>query len=165
MHSEDHTHRLQLLYVSGVPSSFTSYVSGGMILQLSLFQGCAEINSIPLADQSSKQLHGRLRVPHHMYPPVIKYGNGKCTMTKGDFPIETPMSSGFPIATFDYRSVPQQVKPSIIEVNSHRRPFWMVHMKPLLISTQRAKKNVILSPALQQIQTQSKVERHDIVLI
>ena len=27
------------------------------------------------------------------------------TLFKGDFPIETPISSGFPIARFDYRRV------------------------------------------------------------
>ena len=36
------------------------------------------------------------------YPAVIKHGNGTWTIYTtyfGDFPIETPISSGFPIAT------------------------------------------------------------------
>ena len=59
---------------------------------------------------------GRFGVPHvamviilHLqpscYPPGIKYGWLENTLLIGDFPIETPISSGFPIATFDYRRV------------------------------------------------------------
>ena len=62
---------------------------------------------------------------HSKYPPVIKHGNGRYTMKIGDVPIETPSSSGFPIATFDYQRVirikiirwrfPQKVAPQIIQ--------------------------------------------------
>jgi len=39
------------------------------------------------------------------YPPVIKHGLLENTLFVGDFPIEPPIFSGFPIATFDYRRV------------------------------------------------------------
>ena len=52
---------------------------------------------------ASLQMMGYPMVPPNPHPPVIKHGNGKYTI--GDFSIETPISSGFPIATFDYRRV------------------------------------------------------------
>ena len=38
----------------------------------------------------------------HLPSGVIKHGNGKYTIYAADFPIESPFSSGFPIATLDY---------------------------------------------------------------
>ena len=34
------------------------------------------------------------------YPPITKHGNGTYTLFICDFPIETPIPNGFPIATF-----------------------------------------------------------------
>ena len=37
-----------------------------------------------------------------LYPAVIKHGNGKYTIQFGELSIETPISTGFPLAMVDY---------------------------------------------------------------
>ena len=43
------------------------------------------------------------------------------TVYIGDFPIESPISSGFPIATFDYQRV-NAIKPAFLRSKKHENP-------------------------------------------
>jgi hypothetical protein len=58
----------------------------------------------------------------------------------GEFPIETPISSGFPLATFDYRRVSSEiVEPSHRPNAVQQRSSWT---EPMLPQRARAEKAV-----------------------
>ena len=54
------------------------------------------------------------------YPPVVKHGVLENGSFISDFPIETPISSEFPIATFDSRRVDIQTMFGKLELSSSK---------------------------------------------